>query len=177
MASRLAPASRFLSSLYVCPDIFQRKTTIWKYKPNKFFPSQLAFEQDVCHINSEPKSSWYWWISLRDLAIWFGMDCGSTLVLWISMPLTVEILVDYPLGDWNLRKQCGWWRSVFRWFGGKFKDYIRTICYWMKISWFWLAGAGAGADASAVINKKPELLKWNLFFAEILYSYPQGLRI
>jgi hypothetical protein len=42
---------------------------------------------------------------------------------------------------------------------GRLKTLIRAVdVLIVKIQWFWLAGA----EESAVINKIPELLKWNL---------------
>ena len=56
MTSASAPVSRFLPCLSSCPDFLWWWTVMWKCKPNKPFPLQLAFGHGLCS-NSNPETN------------------------------------------------------------------------------------------------------------------------
>ena len=59
----------------------------------------------------------------------------------------------------NVENSAEKWRPGLWNFRGKIKEFFRAIASLIvKILWFWLAGA----EESAVIDKIPELLKWNV---------------
>jgi hypothetical protein len=136
-----------------------------KCKPNKPFP---------------PKLLWSWCFIITILTI-TRTNIGKWAVLWQTWlccfwrtieelwnfgwekPLSVQWFVSCFVGAWKLsmlRCRRPWEVSeeslrVPQWL---YRDHL---LFWVKTLWFWLAGA----EESAVINKIPELLEWNLCIA------------